>query len=100
MTVCALMTWSWWLQVFSSTEEIDTILKCLPTSDEMIKLQPYLQGSPLSPLPSHFSSLVWCSTAASHMHAHLHAYLSRSPTRNCTRRRASELGADLVRSGR
>lgn len=33
-----------WLQVFSSTEEIDTILKCLPTSDEMIKLQPYLQG--------------------------------------------------------
>jgi hypothetical protein len=34
-----------WLQVFSSTEEIDTILKCLPTSDEMIKLQPYLQGA-------------------------------------------------------
>jgi Formin Homology 2 Domain len=32
------------LQVFVSRDEVDAILKCLPTSDELIKLQPYLSG--------------------------------------------------------
>ena len=39
------------LQVFVSKDEVDAILKCLPTSDELIKLQPYISGKrPLSDL--------------------------------------------------
>jgi Formin Homology 2 Domain len=39
------------LQVFASVDDIDTVLKCLPTADELLKLQPYLAGTrPISDL--------------------------------------------------
>lgn len=39
------------MQVFVSKDEVDAIVKCLPTQEESIKLQPYLAGKrPLTDL--------------------------------------------------
>jgi hypothetical protein len=39
------------LQVFETQDEVDAVLQCLPTSDELLKLQPYLAGKrPMSDL--------------------------------------------------
>lgn len=41
------------MQVFESQDEVDTILQCLPTADEVLKLAPYVAGQrPLSDLTS------------------------------------------------
>lgn len=39
--------------MFAAQEEVDTILQCLPTADEVLKLAPYVAGQrPLSDLTS------------------------------------------------
>lgn len=39
------------MQVFAAQEEVDTILQCLPTADEVLKLAPYVAGQrPLADL--------------------------------------------------